>query len=78
MIVENRGGAAGNIGAEAAAKASPEGYTLLVIANAPLVVNPALYDKLPFDPVRDFSPVTIVYWSLQMPIVPVSLPVNSV
>ena len=57
VVVENRGGAGGNIATEAVAKADPDGYTLL-LCNAPvLAINPTLYGKVPFDPVRDFSPV---------------------
>ena len=60
FVIENRGGAGGNLSAEAVAKATPDGYTLLM-ANAPvLAVNPSLYDKVPFDPIRDFSPVSLV------------------
>ena len=60
FVIENRGGAGGNLAAEAVARATPDGYTLLM-ANAPvLAVNPSLYDKVPFDPVRDFAPVSLV------------------
>jgi tripartite-type tricarboxylate transporter receptor subunit TctC len=59
VIVENRGGAAGNIGAEAAYNAEPDGYTLLAAQPAPLTINPLLYKKLPFDPAQ-FVPVTIM------------------
>ncbi len=59
VIVENRGGAGGNIGAEAVAKAAPDGYTLLLNASNH-VINSALLDKMPFDPLRDFMPITEV------------------
>src|SRR5256886_13155073 len=52
--VENRAGANGGIGADFVAKSAPDGYTLLVTANGPIVVNPVLYAKVPYDPVRDF------------------------
>ena len=58
FIVDNRPGASGNIGAEAAARSAPDGYTFLVSANPALTVNPSLYKKLPYDAERDFSPVT--------------------
>lgn len=58
FVVENRPGASGNIGAAAAAKAAPDGYTFLVSANPALSVNPALYRNLPYDAERDFAPVT--------------------
>ena len=57
LIVDNRPGASGNIGAEAAAKAAPDGYTFLVSANPAIAVNPSLYKNLPYDAERDFVPV---------------------
>ena len=59
VIVENRAGTAGNIGAEAVFSADPDGYTLLAAQPAPLTVNPLLYKKMSFDP-KDFEPVTIM------------------
>ena len=57
FMVENRPGASGSIGAETVAKAAPDGYTFLVSANPALVINPALFRKLPYDADRDFTPV---------------------
>lgn len=57
FIVENRPGASGNIGAAAAARALPDGYTFLVSANPALTINPSLYKNLPYDVERDFVPV---------------------
>ena len=57
FIVDNRPGASGNIGAEIAARAAPDGYTFLVSANPALVVNPSLYRNLPYDAERDFTAV---------------------
>ena len=57
FIVENRPGAGGNVGTVSAAKAKPDGYTLLVTADSVQVINPALYAKTGFDPVKDFEPV---------------------
>jgi tripartite-type tricarboxylate transporter receptor subunit TctC len=57
LIVDNKGGAGGNIGTDAVAKAAPDGYTLGLIAINMLVINPYLYKDLPYDPVRDFTPV---------------------
>src|SRR5256886_2473640 len=58
FVVENRAGANGGIGADFVAKSAPDGYTLLVTANGPIVVNPVLYAKVPYDPVRDFAPIS--------------------
>jgi tripartite-type tricarboxylate transporter receptor subunit TctC len=57
FIVENKPGANGGIGSDFVAKAAPDGYTLLATASGPIVVNPVLYAKVPYDPVRDFAPV---------------------
>jgi len=59
VVVENRVGASGSIGTEAVARAEPDGYTLLATPPAPLVINPSLYPKLPYDPAR-FVPVTVM------------------
>src|SRR2546423_100425 len=59
VIVENRAGASGSIGAEAVARSEPDGYTLLATPPAPLVINPHLYRRLAYDPAQ-FVPVTIV------------------
>src|SRR5258708_16068494 len=56
FVVENRAGANGGIGADFVAKSAPDGYTLLVTANGPIVVNPVLYAQAPYDPVKDFAP----------------------
>lgn len=60
VIVENRAGAGGNIGADQVAKAEPDGYTLVMGAVATHAINPWLFANLPYDPVEDFEPVTIV------------------
>jgi tripartite-type tricarboxylate transporter receptor subunit TctC len=60
VIVENRPGAGGNIGADAAAKAAPDGTTIVMGAVATHAINPWLYTKIPYDPVRDFTPLTLV------------------
>ena len=60
FIIENRGGAGGNLGAASVARAAGDGYTLLLTVDAPIVVNPALYDKLPYDPVKDLQAVAMI------------------
>ena len=60
IIVENKAGANGAIGTDAVAKAAPDGYTLLLVASAPIVVNLPLYKKLPYDPVKELEPVSHV------------------
>lgn len=60
VIVENRAGAGGNIGADLVAKAAPDGYTLVMGAVATHAINPWLFANLPYDPVEDFEPVTVV------------------
>ena len=60
VIVENRPGAGGNLGADAAAKAAPDGTTIVMGAVATHAINPWLYAKIPYDPIRDFTPITLV------------------
>ncbi len=60
MVVENRGGAGGTIGLEACAKAPPDGYTIVMASTSTLAFAPSLNTRLPYDPVRDFAPVTSV------------------
>jgi tripartite-type tricarboxylate transporter receptor subunit TctC len=58
VVVDNVAGAGGNLATDRVAKAAPDGYTLLIATNGPFVINPTLYDKLPFDPIRDFIPIS--------------------
>ena len=60
VIVDNRGGAGGNIGMELAAKATADGYTLVFALTSQLAINPALYPRLPYDPLRDYAPITLL------------------
>ena len=65
VIVENKSGAGGNIGADFVAKAPPDGHTLLVGYNGPLAINVTLFDKMPFDPLKDLAPITLAVKSPQ-------------
>jgi tripartite-type tricarboxylate transporter receptor subunit TctC len=78
VIVETRAGAAGNIGIEFAAKQPPDGYTLLVMPTGNAVVNPHIYEKLPYDTLRDFAPVTLLATVENILVVHPSVPVQSV
>jgi tripartite-type tricarboxylate transporter receptor subunit TctC len=77
VIIENRGGAGGNIGAELVARAAPDGYTLLLNASNH-VINASLYDKLPYDPIKDFTPVSEVASYMLVLVVHPSVPASSV
>ena len=78
VIAENRPGANSIIGTEAAAKSPPDGYTLVLANDAALAMNPALYPKLPYDPARDFEPITLIGSNSLMLVVPAASPVKSV
>ncbi|MBP0623666.1 Bug family tripartite tricarboxylate transporter substrate binding protein [Cupriavidus consociatus] len=77
VVVDNRGGANGNIGAGLAAAAKPNGYTFLLSWAGTLAVNPSLYRKLPFDPQSSFAPVSMVAEVPNVLVVNNTLPVNS-
>jgi len=78
VVIENRPGAGGNIGMEAAAKAAPDGYTLVVAYNGTMAINPALYPNLPFDPVKDYAPISMLASSQLALVVHPSVPISSV
>ena len=65
VIVDNKPGAGGNIGADFVAKSTPDGYTLLVGYNGPLVINQSLFEKMPYDPVKDLAPITLAVTASQ-------------
>ena len=77
IVIENRAGAGGNVGAEYVARAAPDGYTLLYGTNGTHAINASLYRELRFDPVRDFVPVSRMTEIAAMLIVNPQLPVNS-
>jgi tripartite-type tricarboxylate transporter receptor subunit TctC len=78
VIVDNKPGAGGNIGADIVAKAAPDGYTILMGAVATHAINPTLYASIPYDPVKDFIPVTQVAATPNVLVVDPALPVDSV
>jgi len=78
IVIENRGGATGNIGAEYVAKAAPDGYTILMGQASNLTINVSLMSKMPYDPVRDLAPVTLVATTPNLLVVHPSLPVRTV
>ena len=76
VVIDNRPGAGGNIGMEVAAKAAPDGYTLVMGHLGTLAVNPTLYARLPYDPLKDFATVSLVAVVPNMLVVHPSLPVK--
>lgn len=78
VIVDNRPGASGLLGHTLGAKANPDGYTLLWCTIGPMAVNVSLHSKLPYDPLKDFEPITLTADSLQALVVHPSVPANNV
>jgi tripartite-type tricarboxylate transporter receptor subunit TctC len=78
FVVENRAGAGGNIGAELVAKSAPDGYTMLMGTVGTHAINPSLYEKMPYDHVKDFVPVVLVAGVPNVLVVNPALPVKSV
>ncbi|ANN77971.1 Bug family tripartite tricarboxylate transporter substrate binding protein [Bordetella flabilis] len=78
IIIDNRPGASGMIGTEMAARAAPDGYTLLMGSGGPLTISPSLYDKLAYDPVKDFVPVTVIATVPNIIVANTALPAHSV
>jgi tripartite-type tricarboxylate transporter receptor subunit TctC len=78
IVIENKPGAGGNIGANLVAKAKPDGYTLLIGSVGPLAINASLYAKMPYDNLKDFTPVSLIVHVPNMLVVnPAAMPVNS-
>ena len=77
IIIDNRSGASGNIGMEAAARATPDGHTI-VLNTLPLVTNKSLFEKLSWDPIRDFAPLGMVATAPHVLVVPSKLPAKTV
>jgi tripartite-type tricarboxylate transporter receptor subunit TctC len=78
VVVDNRPGAGGTIGSDLVAKSAPDGYTLLMATTSTHSIGPTLTPRLPYDPVKDFAPVSLIAVSTNLLVVPTSLPVNSV
>jgi len=78
VIVENKPGAGGNIGADSVAKSAPDGYTILMGAVATHAINPSLYAKIPYDPVKDFAPITLIGVTPNVLVVNASIPAKDV
>src|SRR6266700_4721796 len=78
VVIDNKPGAGGNIGAAIVAKAKPDGYTLLLGSVGPLAINASLYPKMPYDNLKDFTPISLIVHVPNMLVVnPVAMPVGS-
>jgi len=78
IVVDNRPGAGGNLGTDLVAKAAPDGYTLLMGNVGPLTINPSLYAGLPYSPLKDFAPVSLLAVYPNVLVINPSLPANSI
>lgn len=78
VIVENKAGAGGVVGTDSVAKALPDGYTILMGASGPIAISPSLLKNIPYDPIKDFAPITTVAVVPTMLVVNPSVPANSV
>lgn len=78
IVIDNRSGATGVVGSELAAKSAPDGYTLLMVTSSTIAVNPSLVSNLPYDPLKDFAPVTQLASYQLILVVNPSVPAKSV
>jgi tripartite-type tricarboxylate transporter receptor subunit TctC len=78
IIIDNKGGAGGTTASELVAKASPDGYTLMFGAMHTHAINPSLYDKLRYDPIKDFAPISLTHFNPRVLVVSSALPINSI
>ncbi|HZW74227.1 MAG TPA: tripartite tricarboxylate transporter substrate-binding protein, partial [Caldimonas sp.] len=77
FVVDNRAGAGGNLGVDQAAKSPPDGYTIVLGQTSNLAINPTLYSKLPYDPVKDLAPIALVASAPLVLVVPAQSPYKS-
>jgi tripartite-type tricarboxylate transporter receptor subunit TctC len=77
VVIENVSGAGGNIACDKAAKSAPDGYTLVMCGNGSLISAPALFDKIPYDPVKDFAPISQIFVSNNILVVHPDVPAKS-
>jgi tripartite-type tricarboxylate transporter receptor subunit TctC len=78
IVIDNKGGASGTTASELVAKSTPDGYTLLFGAMQTHAINPALYDKLRYDPIKDFAPISLTHINPRVLVVSSALQINSV
>jgi len=78
VVIENVTGAGGNLATDRVAKAAPDGYTLLLATQGPIIVNPILDQKLPFDPIKDFAPISGLCFTPNILVTHIDLPVQNV
>ncbi len=78
VIADNRPGAGGNLGADLVARSVPDGYTLVMGVVGTHAINPTLFPSIPFDPIRDFTPISLVATAMNVLVVNVDLPVRTV
>lgn len=78
IVIDNRPGASGIVGAEACARAPADGYTLCAVYHATMSFNPFMFEKLPYDPTRDFTPINRLFYVTEGLVVPAALPVRTV
>ena len=77
VVVDNRGGAGGTVGASIAAKATPDGYTLMMVPSGPFTISVSTYEKLPYDAVKDFAAISLLAWVTNAIVVPYASPVRT-
>ncbi|MGH8621450.1 MAG: Bug family tripartite tricarboxylate transporter substrate binding protein [Burkholderiales bacterium] len=77
VVVDNRGGAGGTVGASIAAKATPDGYTLMMVPSGPFTISVSTYEKLPYDAVKDFAAISLLAWVTNAIVVPYTSPVHT-